>query len=127
MVRGRGCRPAYRRIEHDLLAELEQDAPVRDADGGLPVWDFRMVEQTAIALATVQRITHYLDEQGDVDRHGELRPAVNYLTKANEQAARMLDRLGCRRRVGRGLVLLLCGRTLGRRRLRRMGACQVGA
>jgi hypothetical protein len=63
------------------------------------------VELAAIALLRVRRVSAYLELHGDIDAHGNLRPALDGLGKAVEHAAKMLDRLGCspRARVALGL------------------------
>lgn len=83
--------PIVREIEASLAADL----PLKDADGSVPAADRFAVELAAIALLRVRRVSAYLDLQGDTDEQGNLRPELDGLGKAVENAARMLDRLGC--------------------------------
>ena len=93
--------PLVREIEEALAADL----PLQAAGGGAPAADRFAVELSAIALLRVRRVSAYLELHGDIDEHGNLRPALDGLGKAVEHAARMLDRLGCspRARVALGL------------------------
>ncbi len=83
--------PIVREIEEALAADL----PLKNADGSVPAADRFAVELAAIALLRVRRVSAYLELQGDTDDRGNLRPELDGLGKAIENAARMLDRLGC--------------------------------
>lgn len=73
---------------------LATQAPVRAADGSLPVYDEAIVMQTARVMARVQSATDFVDEHGFLDANGELRPVVPELTRIERQLTELLDRLG---------------------------------
>jgi hypothetical protein len=82
-------------IAREIEAAIADDLPIRDAAGGVPAADRFAVELAAIALLRVRRCAAFLELHGDEDGRGNLRPEFEAFGRAVEQAARMLDRLGC--------------------------------
>lgn len=78
----------------DIEAELAASAPVRAADGGLPVADRAIVELAASALARHRHVEAWLDAQGYFTPKGNLRPVVVQLGKIDRALTELLDRLG---------------------------------
>lgn len=79
----------------EVVDALAAGAPVRDADGGLPVHDETAVEAAALQLIIVRRVLGFLSTHGWEDARGNLRPEVEGLERANERLAKHLERLGC--------------------------------
>jgi hypothetical protein len=91
----------------EIYRALELDAPVRDADGGLPAADHYIVVLTARALLRLRRAAHHLELHGDYDEHGNLRASSVEFDRQLERCAKLLDRLGMspRARAALGLDL----------------------
>jgi len=77
-----------------ILAELEAEAPLRDADGGLPAHDRQLVELLASALARLQAVTSWLDTRPAVDEQGRPWPAEDVAHRLRREIAGHLDALG---------------------------------
>jgi len=78
----------------DIEAELAASAPVRAADGSLPVADRAIVELAASALARHRHVEAWLDAEGFFTPKGNLRPVVVQLGKIDRALTELLDRLG---------------------------------
>ncbi len=72
---------------------LKASAPVRAADGGLPIYDEAAIELLARQLAKIRYGYEWLEEHGWFDE-GELRPLVSELAKFERQLMEGLDRMG---------------------------------
>lgn len=72
---------------------LAASAPVRAADGSLPVADEAIVELAAGELARYRQVGEWIDEHGLFDSEG-LRPVVAQHSKIARNLAELLDRLG---------------------------------
>ncbi len=77
-----------------ILAELEAEAPLRDADGGLPVHDRQVVELLASALARLESVSAWLEARPAVDEKGSPWPAEDTARRLRGEVARLLDALG---------------------------------
>lgn len=77
-----------------IMGVLEAEAPLRDADGGLPVHDRQAVELLASALARLQAVTAWLETRPPVDEKGRSWPAEDTARRLRGEAARLLDALG---------------------------------
>jgi len=77
-----------------IYAELEAEAPLRDADGGLPLHDRQAVELLASALARLQAVSAWLDTRPAVDEKGRPWPAEDTAHRLRLEIARGLDGLG---------------------------------
>lgn len=72
---------AYARVADDLIDDkvrevataLAEDAPVKDADGGLPAHDAPLVRLFAEVLCRVDSVAAYLRDHGILDNRGRLR------------------------------------------------------
>jgi len=53
------------------------------------------IRLAALALAQVEAVAEYLDENGIVDENGQAQPVVRHFGTMLNTAARLLDRLGC--------------------------------
>ncbi len=82
-------------IAEEIRQAIAADLPLKDGSGDVPAPDRFMVELAAIALLRVRRCAAFLELHGDSDDRGNLRPEFDQFGKAVEQAARLLDRLGC--------------------------------
>ena len=58
-----------------IYEELQAEAPLRDAEGGLPIHDRQVVELLASALARLDAVTAWLDTRPPVDEKGRPWPA----------------------------------------------------
>jgi hypothetical protein len=76
---------------HDALA---LDAPVREADGGLPAADGPVVRMAAETLCRLDRIGEFLDRRGWQDDEGNPRPILDYETRLRGHALDLLKELG---------------------------------
>jgi len=77
-----------------IQAELEREAPLRDASGGLPLHDRQVVELLASALARLEAVTTWLDLRPALDPQGRPWPAEEIARSLRLEAARYLDALG---------------------------------
>jgi hypothetical protein len=77
-----------------IMTELEAEAPLRDAQGGLPVHDRQAVELLASALARLQSVSAWLDLRPAVDEQGRPWPAEDTAHRLRREVARLLDALG---------------------------------
>ena len=77
-----------------IHAELEAEAPLRDADGGLPAHDRQLVEVLASALARLQAVTSWLDTRPAVGEQGRPWPAEDVAHRLRREIAAHLDALG---------------------------------
>lgn len=77
-----------------IYAELEAEAPMRSADGSLPVHDRQAVELLASALARLQNVEAWLSARPAVDEKGEVWPAEDVASRLRREIAGWLDRLG---------------------------------
>jgi phage terminase small subunit len=93
---------------YDALAE---DAPLRDADGGLPAQDSTVVTLLAECLCRLEDVTANIRDCGVFQARGKhkgtVRPAVELESKLRREAAGYLDSLGLtpKSRAGLGLDL----------------------
>jgi len=60
----------------EVMEALAADAPLRDADGGLPAADGALVRLAAEALCRLDSVADYLARRGIEDENGELRGTV---------------------------------------------------
>ena len=82
--------------EADVYAALAADAPLRDADGGLPAADGALVRLAAEVLCRLDSVGNYLARRGLEDADGELRMNVLEIEgRLRREAADHLDALGC--------------------------------
>jgi len=77
-----------------IMAELAAEAPLRDAEGGLPLHDRQAVELLASALARLQAVTAWLESRPAVDERGHAWPAEENAHRLRSEVARLLDALG---------------------------------
>lgn len=77
-----------------IYSELEAEAPMRSADGGLPVHDRQAVELLASALARLQNVEAWLAARPAVDEKGEVWPAEDVAARLRREIASSLDALG---------------------------------
>jgi len=77
-----------------IVAELEAEAPLRDAEGGLPLHDRQAVELLGSALARLQAVTAWLESRPAVDERGHAWPAEENAHRLRSEVARLLDALG---------------------------------
>jgi len=91
-----------------IYAELAAEAPLRDADGGLPLHDRQAVELLASALARLQAVSAWLATRPALDERGRPWPGEDTAHRLRLEIARGLDGLGLtpRARVALGLDLV---------------------
>lgn len=94
-----GAYSALTRAELDgKLAEIHKalaiDAPVREADGGLPAADGPAVRMAAEALCRLDRIAEFLDRRGWEDDNGKPRPVLEYEARLRAHSLELLRDLG---------------------------------
>lgn len=78
-----------------VIAALAEDAPLRAADGGLPVEDLAIVRLLAECLCRTEDVSGYLRDHGILDpKTKELRRAVDREGTLRAEAASYLDALG---------------------------------
>lgn len=92
--RATGPIPGTEVARSDILAALSAAAPVRGADGHVPVADGPTLELAARSLARVRAIDGWLEEHGYFGPGGKMRAAVEYADKATKTAADLLAALG---------------------------------
>ncbi len=78
----------------ELMDALAEGAPVREADGSLPLSDVVAVEAAARALKRWRSVSGWCDLHGRLDSKGEVRQAARYEVTAENQLHRALDSLG---------------------------------
>lgn len=78
----------------EIVAALEDQVPLRGADGEMLPAFTTAVEAAALSLITVKRILGFLMNKGWEDERGRMRPEVEHLERANVRLFGMLDRLG---------------------------------
>ena len=91
--------------EGRIYHELEAEAPLRGADGGLPPADRQAVELLAKCLARLQAVAGYLDLHGPLGEDGTPRPALDAEGRLRREAGEYLDRLGMTPRARAALGL----------------------
>jgi hypothetical protein len=91
-----------------IYAELEAEAPLRAADGGLPAADRQAVELLASVLARLQAAKAWLDTRPAADEKGRPWPVADDERRLIREAGRLLDQLGMtpRSRAALGLDLI---------------------
>lgn len=77
-----------------IYRELEGEAPMRSADGSLPVHDRQVVELLASALARLQNVEAWLATRPTVDEKGQAWPAEDVAARLRREVAGYLDALG---------------------------------
>ncbi len=107
---GRAVVAAERRAaphEAAIFAVLAEDAPIRDADGGLPRADHVIVAKLANVLVRLHDVSAWLDLHGALDERGVPRPAAGYEAALRKEAAGYCGDLGMtpRARFALGLDL----------------------
>lgn len=91
-----------------IYRELEQETPLRDHDGGLPLADRTVVELLATDLARLASISEWIEQHGTFDSKGKPRTTLLELERRLRNEARdHCARLGLdpRGRVALGLDL----------------------
>ena len=78
----------------ELMDALAEGAPVREADGSLPLSDVVAVEAAARSLKRWRSVSTWCDLHGRLDDKGEVRQAARYEVTAENQLHRALDSLG---------------------------------
>lgn len=78
----------------EIADALAADAPLRDADGGLPAADGVAVRLLAECLVRLESVSEYLHRRGWEGTDGEPRPVVDVEAKLRREAADHLDALG---------------------------------
>lgn len=77
-----------------IYAELEDEAPLRAPDGGLPAHDRQAVELLASALARLQAVEAWLATRPAVNEKGLPWPAEDTARRLRREVAGYLDALG---------------------------------
>ena len=77
-----------------IYAILADDAPLRNADGGLPSADRTAVELLALCLCRLESIAAWLQMHGLLTEAGEVRPAVELERRLRVEAADHCAQLG---------------------------------
>lgn len=77
-----------------IFGELEAEAPLRAADGGLPAHDRQAVELLASALARLQAVEGWLATRPAVNEKGLPWPAEDTARRLRREVADHLDALG---------------------------------
>ncbi|HTX32250.1 MAG TPA: hypothetical protein VMD09_12785 [Solirubrobacteraceae bacterium] len=100
--------------EQQVFEALAQDAPLREADGGLPAADTALVRLLAQALCRIEDVGGYLRDHGLLDANGQVRGAVDLERRLRQEAAGYMAELGMgpRARAALGLDLVRTARTL---------------
>lgn len=95
-----------------IFAQLEEEAPLRDRDGRLPVHDRQVVELLASALARLQAVEGWLANRPAVTEKGMPWPVEDTARRLRREVAGYLEALGMtpRARVALGLDLALTRR-----------------
>jgi hypothetical protein len=95
-------------VAEAIFAELEQEAPLRDAEGGLPAADRAAVELLALCLCRIQRVAAWLEEHGEFDEKGRPRPVLEVERRLRGEARDHMRDLGLtpRARAVLGLTLV---------------------
>jgi hypothetical protein len=78
----------------EILEALSAAAPVRDADGDVPIADAATLELAARAVARMRSIDDWLAENGEIDADGNVREAVRHADRVTKTAAGLLAKLG---------------------------------
>jgi hypothetical protein len=80
--------------EARIYEALAADAPVRDADGGLPAADSLIVRQLAESLTRLQRITSHLIARGIERNDGTAKPALELELRVRAHILSLMTELG---------------------------------
>jgi len=77
-----------------IYEEQAEAAPVRAANGDLPVYDRALVRLLAQALCRLEDVTPWLDKHGAFDRRGKPRSALRWEARLRREVAGYLDAMG---------------------------------
>jgi hypothetical protein len=91
--------------EAEIYAQLAEETPLRDGDGGLPIADRTTVEMLALALCRLESCAHYTRLHGYLDGKGRPRPTAEHERRLREEVKGLCKELGLtpRARVAIGL------------------------
>jgi len=78
----------------EVVGALARDAPVRDADGGLPAADAVIVRQLGETLCRLDSIAEYLGRKGWEGEDGRPRPVLDYEARLRGHVLDLLKELG---------------------------------
>lgn len=92
----------------EMFEAIAADAPVRDADGGLPAADALPVRMLAEVLCRLDSIADYVNRRGWEDEDGNPRSVLDYEHRLRSQAVELMKELGmtpaARAKLGLDLV-----------------------
>ena len=80
--------------QREVFDALSEDAPLRDASGGLPRHDAVQVALLSEVLCRLDDVNAYLSARGYLDGKGNVRPAAELAGRMRREASDYLDSLG---------------------------------